>query len=99
MRLLKNEITAIKEVSLAIYGEKSKVILFGSRVDDTVKGGDIDLYLIPGRAFTPSELRAQRIKYLVSLKSRIGDQKIDLIISTDNNRLIEREAISKGIEL
>lgn len=99
MRLLKSEVKVIKEISSVIYGSNSKVILFGSRVNDTIKGGDIDLYIIPGRKFTRSELRDQRIKYLVSLKSKIGDQKIDLVVSTDKNSLIEKEAINKGIEL
>jgi len=33
------------------------------------------------------------------LKRKIGEQKIDVILSRDKNRLIEQEALNKGIEL
>jgi hypothetical protein len=36
---------------------------------------------------------------MVRLKSLIGEQKIDVVAATDENRLIEREALSKGIKL
>lgn len=99
MRLNTNEIDTIKELSKSFFGNGSKVILFGSRVDDSLRGGDIDLYIIPQKKMSRSEIRKERILYLVSLKSSIGDQKIDLIISMDKNSAIEREAVKTGIEL
>jgi len=41
----------------------------------------------------------QKIEFLVKLKQKIGDQKIDVIISTNPNRVIEQEAISSGVRL
>lgn len=99
MRLDKNEIENIKDLSQICFGNGSKVILFGSRVDDSLKGGDIDLYIVPRKKMSRSERRKERIKYLVYLKSKIGDQKIDLILSEDDKRAIEREALETGIEL
>ena len=52
MRLQKWEVEEIKAAKL-VFGENVKVILFGSRVYDDKKGGDIDLYVItenPNRA-------------------------------------------------
>jgi len=43
MRLQRQEIQTILQVAHQIYGEKVKVYLFGSRLDDTKRGGDIDL--------------------------------------------------------
>ena len=43
MRLQRQEIQTILQVARQIYGEKVKVYLFGSRLDDTKRGGDIDL--------------------------------------------------------
>jgi hypothetical protein len=40
MRLTHKEIESIKQVFLEIFGS-GKIYLFGSRVDDTLKGGDI----------------------------------------------------------
>ncbi len=44
MRLSDFEIKSIKEVAKKNFGESVKITLFGSRVDDTKRGGDIDLY-------------------------------------------------------
>jgi predicted nucleotidyltransferase len=45
MRIAPNEIQAAVQVVRKYLGESSAVWLFGSRVDDTQKGGDIDLYV------------------------------------------------------
>ena len=42
MRLTKEEIDVLKQ-SLRQIAEDAKLYLFGSRVDDTKKGGDIDI--------------------------------------------------------
>ena len=96
MRLQDFEINAIKSTASHIFGAGSKIVLFGSRVYDDVKGGDIDLYIQPS---DKSNLWQKKIAFLVQLKSTIGDQKIDVIISRDTSRLIEQEAIKNGVEL
>ena len=45
MRLSSNQVEAIKQETEHFFGAQAKVWLFGSRVDDTAKGGDIDLYV------------------------------------------------------
>ena len=40
-----------------------------------------------------------KIKFLVSLEQKIGEQKIDVIMATDKNRPIEQQAISTGVLL
>ena len=45
MRLQKKEIQTILQVAKSIYGERVKVYLFGSRLDNTKRGGDIDLLI------------------------------------------------------
>ena len=46
MRLKENEIKIIKSVIEEIFGDETKIYIFGSRLDDTKRGGDIDLFLI-----------------------------------------------------
>ena len=98
MRLLASDIKAIKQTFLEVF-KQGNIFLFGSRVDDSLKGGDIDLYVVLEPTFNKSEVLDKKINFLVKLKSLIGDQKIDVIISKDKNRLIEQEAIYTGIKL
>jgi predicted nucleotidyltransferase len=44
MRLTNQEIRDIKESFHRVFGT-GKIYLFGSRVDDSSKGGDIDLFI------------------------------------------------------
>ena len=46
MRLASWEVKEIKKTAKKIFGEDTKVYLFGSRVDNTKKGGDIDYMLL-----------------------------------------------------
>ncbi|KIM13341.1 MAG: DNA polymerase subunit beta [Sulfurovum sp. FS08-3] len=94
MRLKEYEIEAIKESFASIFDEGS-IYLFGSRVDDSQRGGDIDLYID-----TPVENKvSKKIDFLVALKNRIGEQKIDVVLSYNKNRAIEQEALCNGMKL
>ena len=98
MRLLNDDIKAIKQTFLEVF-KQGNIFLFGSRVDDSLKGGDIDLYIVPALDLDRVDILDKKIDFLVKLKSLIGDQKIDVIISKDKNRLIEKEALYTGIQL
>ena len=78
---------------------KGSIYLFGSRVDNTKRGGDIDLYIQLEDTLPISTIYDKKIEFLGRLKSRIGEQKIDVVISKDINRAIEQEAIKNGIRL
>lgn len=98
MRLTDYEIKSIKSAFLEAFGA-GYIYLFGSRVDDQQKGGDIDLYVVPDQALSQDQMLEKKIDFLVRVKSLIGEQKIDVIIAVDKNRLIEQEALNKGIKL
>ena len=85
MRLTEFEIKSILE-SFHLYFKTGDIYLFGSRVDDTKKGGDIDLYIDTQDI---DNLFEKKLKMLSNIKSKIGEQKIDLIISKDKNRVIK----------
>ncbi len=95
MRLSSYEIQSIKETFLEIF-KSGSIYLFGSRIDDNQKGGDIDLYI---QIDKKNNILEKKIKFLAKLKERIGDQKIDVIISKDISSPIEQEALTKGIKL
>ncbi len=96
MRLTKSEIQSIKDNVNLIFGEESKVYLFGSRIDDSKHGGDIDLFI---EANNLTNKFMQKIELETKLQLALGLQKIDIIIAVDSTRLIEKEARSTGILL
>ena len=77
--------------------EDGIIYLFGSRVDDTKRGGDIDLYLVPSIKYDNE--KEKKRNFLVKLDEYIGEQKIDAIMAKDKSRLIEQEALRYGIIL
>ena len=98
MRLSTYEIDAIKDTFKDIF-QNGDVYLFGSRVDDNKKGGDIDLYIKLSSPLQIKEMMAKKNKFRLRLEDKIGQQKIDIVISKDITRLIEQEALQKGIKL
>ena len=96
MRLTVEEIKHIKQQVYHVFGDGSRVFLFGSRTDETKKGGDIDLFIEPQHVSNVSE---QKITLLTKLQTVLGDQKIDIVLAKDKNRLIEQEARKKGVLL
>ena len=96
MRLSLFEIGTIVTLKNKYFGEGAKIYLFGSRVENTKKGGDIDLYIEQNNRSDQDYNNKQKL--IFELQNIIGEQKIDLVLSSDNTRLIEVEA-KKGIEL
>lgn len=43
MRLSEKERASIKQAAKEVWGDKAAINLFGSRTDNTRRGGDIDL--------------------------------------------------------
>ena len=95
MRLSKKYIETIKEKFIEFFKD-GEIYLFGSRLDDSKKGGDIDLYLV---VKDHTNLFEKKIKFLSRVKRVLGEQKIDIVFNEDKNRLIEQEAIKWGIKL
>ncbi|MBU0661729.1 nucleotidyltransferase domain-containing protein [Patescibacteria group bacterium] len=79
MRLTKKEIATINAV-IAKYDKFAGIHLFGSRIDDNKKGGDIDLLVFSDNLTFDDNLRIK-----IELKEILGDQKIDLIITRDKS--------------
>lgn len=95
MRLQAKEIQTIIRAAKEIYGEGVKVYLFGSRLDDTKRGGDIDLLV---RTTEGEKGVLARIRLVSRLKEYLGDQKIDVIGDHEDSPVV-REALKKGVQL
>lgn len=78
------------------FGSNARVTLFGSRVDDNRRGGDIDL-LVQG-PWQRGEAFTRKLRFLVGVKSRLGDQRIDVLVAQPGDRrAIVAEAARQGV--
>jgi uncharacterized protein len=79
MRLSDSERHAIREVVARRLGPGAKAMLFGSRVDDTRRGGDIDLLVeVPHGVEEPL---TESVQLEVDLMRVLGERKIDVLLS------------------
>lgn len=95
MRLTHGEIDTIVRIAREIYGWGVEVFLFGSRTDDSKRGGDIDLLV---RNAGKKKGILERVRMVAKLKLALGDRKIDVIGDYEDNAVV-REALLHGIRL
>ena len=70
----------------------STIYLFGSRVDDRARGGDIDVLILTDKPTEKSILRKVRIELI----KKIGWRKIDLVNFTHSDESIFRQLIERN---
>src|ERR1017187_868867 len=93
MRLGANEAKAVGE-EVRRLDPAAEIYLYGSRANDSARGGDIDLWV-----------RSSRITYrdtlwlLTRIKDRIGWQKIDLTINAGEDDGLAQLATEQGVRL
>ena len=79
MRITDAEAAAIRRVTTEVAGHQAQVTLFGSRTDDALKGGAIDLWIaLP--ELTPDKL-SLALKTSARLQMLIGERKIDVLVT------------------
>jgi predicted nucleotidyltransferase len=82
MRLTDEQIQAIRLLTQQIAGVKSRVRVFGSRLDDAAHGGDLDLMLELMESVENPALMAAQISTLVS--RAMHGRKVDVLLSAPN---------------
>ncbi len=93
MRLSDQEQAEIRQAITRIDGQAA-IYLYGSRVDDAAKGGDIDLLVLSSHI----DLMA-KLDILAQLHKALGERKIDLAIYPDDSRSFARIAMQSGVRL
>jgi len=99
MRLNPDEREAIHEAVRQAFGAEARVRLFGSRLNDLARGGDIDLHIeAPG---TPDELMDAELRLATRLQRARGERRIDLVVHPAGTapRPIDRHALETGVLL
>lgn len=81
MRISEHEAKTIHSTVREFLGEGAVVRLFGSRADDSKKGGDIDLYV---ETSNPVSARDQlRLQYKLS---SLFDMRVDLLVKSADDK-------------
>lgn len=93
MRLAREELAAI-HAAVHSADADAQVYLFGSRVDDNAKGGDIDLMVLSKKINVMAKLQI-----LASLHRQLGERRIDVAVFADANRPFARMALEYGVLL
>jgi len=80
MRVKDEKLKFLKE-SIRKYLPDAAIYLIGSRVNDNLKGGDIDILVIGPRELTGQEKRNIKLLFYKEL----GEQKLDIVSFADND--------------
>jgi predicted nucleotidyltransferase len=100
VRLDKKTIEIIKNLALSYFGINTKIYIFGSRVNDIEKGGDIDIYIETYLDINSTELFNLESKYWTILQKTLGERKIDIIVNDiklNKNNYIYEVAKKTGV--
>ena len=99
MRLSAGQINIIRQTVATLAGPAAVTRVFGSRTDDGLRGGDIDLYVELKEPVDSAVRLSARIG--ARLQQLLGDRRIDVLISAPNlpQHPIHRIARETGIEL
>lgn len=84
MRLTDDQITALHLLTRDIAGEEARVLLFGSRLRDDARGGDVDLLVeLPHPVDNPALLAAR-----ISARAMraLNGRNVDVLLSAPNLR-------------
>ena len=97
MRLKPYEVEAIKTAARGAFGEDVVIRLFGSRVHDGLKGGDIDLHFETEAPITDRDV----LDFEHVLFRTIDEQRVDKIFTVRGAQLspFERICYRDGVAL
>lgn len=93
MRLSVKERTALVH-AIKDFDPQARIYLFGSRIDDTDKGGDIDILI-----FSQKLTFEDKLNIKTKLFEMIDEQKIDFLIARDTSDPFVQMAFEKSLEL
>lgn len=99
MRLTQLQQMQLKRITQEVCGSDATLFLFGSRLDDMKKGGDIDLLIKINHFVSNPALIAAKIQAKAMLS--LGEQKFDVLIQAPNleSLPIHEVALAQGVLL
>ncbi len=91
MRLSIEKINCLTSTIVAILPD-ARVFLFGSRVDDRQKGGDIDILIIADKQLDFKQISQIKKQFF----AKFGAQKIDLVSFTNSSNNPFKQVVLKN---
>lgn len=82
VRLTPHEIQAIRSAATEVLWPGTRVCLFGSRVDDAARGGDIDLLVQPPESPDAADWVARRQRLVTRLYRLLEERRIDVVLDS-----------------
>jgi predicted nucleotidyltransferase len=99
MRLTEAQAAAIRSAAADAFGPDAEVWLFGSRVDEAKRGGDIDLLIRLGGGALDRPFH-RRVRFLTRLERVLGERKVDVVVAgPTDDRPIVAAARQAGVRL
>ncbi|MFN2428187.1 MAG: nucleotidyltransferase domain-containing protein [Candidatus Binatia bacterium] len=99
MRLSDEQRSIIKSLTEQVVGSDARVVLFGSRLDDGKRGGDIDLLIdvprrVDSRVLTEARLAAR-------VERALGGRRVDVLLIDSGTTLqpVHHAARASGVEI
>lgn len=80
MRLSITDIQKIRQEVVSQLGKEAEIVLFGSRVDDSARGGDVDLMIVLNHVLDNNAGAAALLS--ARLERMLGGRKVDVILVT-----------------
>jgi predicted nucleotidyltransferase len=102
MRLSTFEHQAIERAGREAFPAGTRVLLFGSRLDDARRGGDIDLLVELPVAMTADEQVSRRNLFTARLYRLLDERRIDVVMTEHRQpdaRAVVASARQHGVEL
>lgn len=93
MRINQKEQSAIVD-AVKKFDNSAKIWLFGSRADNSKKGGDIDIAVLSERIS-----RKNKYQIIYDIEKQIGEQKIDFVLSKDYSKPFFKMATETGVRI
>lgn len=99
MRLTERQRTIIRDCAVQTFGPETSVRLFGSRLDDHKKGGDIDLLVESPGLVENAGLTAARMSARIQMQ--LGERRIDILYTWPGypQSPVHRSALREGVVL
>ncbi len=99
MRLTPEQSQQIKREAAEVFGQPVDVVLFGSRVHDHQRGGDIDLLVRLSRSVSDPAFRAARLS--ARLNRRFNGRKVDVLVQGPSIRRLPIHEVAEqtGVQL